>query len=581
MPRAAMNNLRGKFIVFDGGEGCGKTTQARLLREHLEGQGLPVLAVHDPGATRIGEMVRAILLNPENNDMAMRCEMLLYMASRAQMMVEKILPALKAGSVVVSDRFVSSTLAYQLGGDGLTAREIRDVAEGSDQGALAGPDADLRSAGRIKRRARPAEVHALPRRSRRGIGSRPDRAAIDGIPRRRAKELPRAGEGRSEAIQGDQRRAVGRAGAGGCPSCGGGFEVTTLQDIFGQDAAIDVITRAYEADRLPHSMIFAGPIGVGKATTARALGRLFLCTNSKKGQPCGKCKSCELMQSSEHPIPPNHPGYHVIYRQLSRIESEKSKAIELSVLVIRERLIRPANHTQMSEKSDLNQHKVFVVEEADLMTPSAQNALLKTLEEPVKDTLIILLTDQPHALLPTIRSRCQIVRFGPLETKVVERELAKRKIDKPTAAEAAKLAEGSLGVAMKWVEDGVVTSARDLIKRLDAILNGKPAGDLADWFKKAADAYAEKQLERDKLSSKDQATREALAIYLKIASNHFRTQLAELPENPDALESACVAIDVIARAENYLDSNVNVALTFQQLAASLEREFAPLSPASR
>ena len=124
-----MTDLRGKFIVFDGGEGSGKSTQARLLRERLERDGLPVLAVHDPGATRIGEMVRAILLNPDNNDMGMRCEMLLYMASRAQMMNEKILPALQRGEVVVSDRFVSSTLAYQLGGDGLTAQEIRDVAE--------------------------------------------------------------------------------------------------------------------------------------------------------------------------------------------------------------------------------------------------------------------------------------------------------------------------------------------------------------------------------------------------------------------------------------------------------------------
>ncbi len=124
-----MNYLRGKFIVFDGGEGCGKSTQARLLREKLEANGLPVLAVHDPGATRVGEMVRGILLNPENTDMGMRCEMLLYMASRAQMMVEKILPALKAGQVVISDRFVSSTLAYQLGGDGLTAEEIRGVGD--------------------------------------------------------------------------------------------------------------------------------------------------------------------------------------------------------------------------------------------------------------------------------------------------------------------------------------------------------------------------------------------------------------------------------------------------------------------
>jgi dTMP kinase len=124
-----MTHLKGKFIVFDGGEGSGKSTQARLLREELERRGMSVLAVHDPGATRIGELIRAILLNPENNDMGMRCEMLLYMASRAQMMAEKILPALAAGQVVISDRFVSSTLAYQLGGEGLTAKEIRGVAE--------------------------------------------------------------------------------------------------------------------------------------------------------------------------------------------------------------------------------------------------------------------------------------------------------------------------------------------------------------------------------------------------------------------------------------------------------------------
>src|SRR5437763_2329038 len=124
-----MNQLRGKFIVFDGGEGCGKSTQAPLLRERLESQGVPVLPVHDPGATRIGDLVRGILLDPRNTDMGMRCEMLLYMASRAQMMVEKILPALNEGKVVISDRFVSSTLAYQLGGDGLTADEIRKVGE--------------------------------------------------------------------------------------------------------------------------------------------------------------------------------------------------------------------------------------------------------------------------------------------------------------------------------------------------------------------------------------------------------------------------------------------------------------------
>lgn len=124
-----MNSLRGKFIVFDGGEGCGKSTQAKLLAERLDRDGLRVTPVHDPGTTRIGGLIRQILLDPENTDMSMRCEMLLYMASRAQMMKETILPALEQGHVVISDRFVSSTLAYQLGGEGLTADQIRAVAD--------------------------------------------------------------------------------------------------------------------------------------------------------------------------------------------------------------------------------------------------------------------------------------------------------------------------------------------------------------------------------------------------------------------------------------------------------------------
>ena len=120
---------RGVFIVFDGSEGSGKSTQAARLRSRLEGQGRSVLLVRDPGTTRIGEQIRSILLNPDHHEMAMRCEMLLYMAARAQMMAEAIAPALDEGNVVLSDRFVSSTLAYQLGGEGLTAQEIRRVAD--------------------------------------------------------------------------------------------------------------------------------------------------------------------------------------------------------------------------------------------------------------------------------------------------------------------------------------------------------------------------------------------------------------------------------------------------------------------
>jgi DNA polymerase-3 subunit delta' len=337
-----------------------------------------------------------------------------------------------------------------------------------------------------------------------------------------------------------------------------------LQDILGQERAIETISRAYEAERLPHGLIFAGPVGVGKGTTARALAALFLCENPVGTRACGKCESCVLMAAEPDPT---HPDFHLVYRQLVRLEKEKSKAIDLAVDVIRDYLVAPANH-----KALMNRGKVFVVEEADLMNAAAQNSLLKTLEEPAGRTLIILLTDQPQALLPTIRSRCQLVRFAPLEAKLVQRELEKRDIDKATAAEAAELAEGSLGLALKWVEDGVVSAARELLEQIDALINGQAATNFADWFKKTADAYAEQQLKRDKLGSKDQATREGLSLYLKIAATRFRMRLAE-GGDADALERSCSAIDAIARAETYLDSNVNVALTFQQLAATLEREF--------
>ena len=124
-----MTSLGGKFIVFDGNEGCGKSTQARMLLAELEQSGVPSILVRDPGATRIGELIRRILLDPQNTDMSMRCEMLLYMAARAQMMKEKVQPALDQGHAVISDRFISSTLAYQLGGDGLTEADILAVGQ--------------------------------------------------------------------------------------------------------------------------------------------------------------------------------------------------------------------------------------------------------------------------------------------------------------------------------------------------------------------------------------------------------------------------------------------------------------------
>lgn len=105
--------LPGKFIVFDGPDGCGKTTQLRLLAERLGADGLGVAQGKDPGGSAIGDRIRALLLNYDLTEMDVRCETFLFMASRAQLVGELVEPALKAGRVVLCDRFISSTWAYQ------------------------------------------------------------------------------------------------------------------------------------------------------------------------------------------------------------------------------------------------------------------------------------------------------------------------------------------------------------------------------------------------------------------------------------------------------------------------------------
>jgi DNA polymerase-3 subunit delta' len=217
---------------------------------------------------------------------------------------------------------------------------------------------------------------------------------------------------------------------------------------------------------------------------------------------------------------------------------------------------------------------VFVIEQAELLSNDAANSMLKTLEEPPgARTIIILLTDQPGVMLQTIRSRCRTIQFAAMSDDLVKSELKKRNVPAGVAASAAMYADGSLGLALKWIDHGVVLAANDLAKQIDAIIEGNPAPALPEWFKKAADAYAAKQLECDELASKDQATREGLAIYLKLAAQRFR-RLLESESDPEILENVATAIDEIVRAENYLDSNVNIPLVFQQLSMSLERTFA-------
>lgn len=124
-----MDSLRGRFLVFEGPDGSGKTTQFNRFVQRAKGAGLAVCDVREPGGTAIGERIRDILLDNDHDEMSVRCEMLLYMASRAQLVAERILPAQARGELVVADRFVHSTVAYQGAAGGISREDIRKVAD--------------------------------------------------------------------------------------------------------------------------------------------------------------------------------------------------------------------------------------------------------------------------------------------------------------------------------------------------------------------------------------------------------------------------------------------------------------------
>lgn len=126
--------MRGKFITFEGSEGSGKSTQIKLLYKYLKSKRKRVIHLREPGAARISESIRAILLDVKNKRMTRICETLLYMAARAQLVDEVIIPELKKGTIVLCDRFLDSTVAYQGFGMGVDVRFIKSVGKAATQG---------------------------------------------------------------------------------------------------------------------------------------------------------------------------------------------------------------------------------------------------------------------------------------------------------------------------------------------------------------------------------------------------------------------------------------------------------------
>lgn len=172
-PKKALR--QGLFITFEGSEGSGKSTQIKLLADFLRKNRYKVLVLREPGSTRLSEAIRKILLNKRNNFISRQAELLLYLAARAQIVREKIIPALREKRIVLCDRFQDATVAYQGFGLGLDIELVSRLGEFAAQGAAPqltilldiSLEQGLRRAGRYKDRIeqRPLNYH---RRVRKG-----------------------------------------------------------------------------------------------------------------------------------------------------------------------------------------------------------------------------------------------------------------------------------------------------------------------------------------------------------------------------------------------------------------------------
>lgn len=199
-----------------------------------------------------------------------------------------------------------------------------------------------------------------------------------------------------------------------------------FSEIIGHDHNIKLLQRSIERGRLHHAYIFSGPGGIGKKLTAISLAKALNCLEMETDS-CGRCIPCRKIEAG------NHPDVKIVEADGQVIKIDQIRELQ------RELQFRPFE----------GKKRVFIIDSADRMGLPASNSLLKTLEEPPKDSVLILVTANFHSLLPTIVSRCQRLSFSSLPIPDVEQMLVEKKgVDAATAHIIAAVSEGSIGDAL-------------------------------------------------------------------------------------------------------------------------------------
>ena len=253
-----------------------------------------------------------------------------------------------------------------------------------------------------------------------------------------------------------------------------------FSEVIAQDRAVGALRAALRRGALHHAYLFGGPAGTGKARAARSLAQAANCEGAVEGpggfrdEPCGVCRPCRKIEADNHPDVLWLAEERVMARA-GRWEPKAGRSPSKDIVVDQ---VRDQVDHRLSLKRFEGRRRFVVIDPADAMNPQAQNALLKTLEEPPEDTTLVLVASSPDALLPTIRSRCLRIPFGPIPDEQVVTRLEAQGRSPAEARLAAALAGGSMGRALALVP-AELAALRDAVRAAAALEPDDARGWLA------------------------------------------------------------------------------------------------------
>jgi DNA polymerase-3 subunit delta' len=356
-----------------------------------------------------------------------------------------------------------------------------------------------------------------------------------------------------------------------------------MSSILGQARAIETLRAGLRSGRLHHAWIFSGPRGVGKFTTATELAKVLLDPHATADvEPEPDSRTVLRMEKG------THPDFHVIRKELALYSDDtdlhKRKLMNIPVGVLREHLIGgdvggkfhegPAYMTPV-----LGQAKVFIIDEAELIEPTGQNALLKTLEEPPQSTYIFLITSKPEKLLPTIRSRCQAVQFFPLHAEAMDAWFDRSGLEIGTDERSwlEQYCHGAPGLARLAADHGFHRWQLVLDPMLQELDEGRFPVEMGQTLAQLVEAFAVAWVKGHANASKDAANKDGAAHVLAILAAHARRRLLERVEAGREPDPWPEVIHLISEAEGQLYGNVNLKLTLENLVV----QWAQVGPAVR